>query len=51
MRRERIVGRRNRAEAGAVGAVAWLKTKRDEIGLAALATMLGVDAANLAKGD
>ena len=29
--------------------VAWLKTKRDEIGLTALAKMLDVDAANLGK--
>ncbi len=46
---ERIVGRRKRAEAEAVGAVAWLRTKRNEIGLTALADMLGVDPANLGK--
>jgi hypothetical protein len=44
---ERIVGIRERAEAEAVGAVAWLRTKRNEMGLEALAKMLGVDAANL----
>jgi hypothetical protein len=30
-------------------AVAWLKAKRDEMGLTALAQMLGLDAANLGK--
>ena len=30
-------------------AVAWLKAKREEIGLAALGKMVEVDAANLAK--
>ena len=30
-------------------AVEWLKVKRDEIGLAPLAKMLGTDAANLGK--
>ena len=30
-------------------AVAWLKAKRDEIGLVALAKLLGVDAANWGK--
>jgi hypothetical protein len=46
---ERIVGRRKRAEVEAAGAVAWLRTKRNEIGLTALADMLGIDAANLGK--
>ena len=32
-----------------MAAVAWLKVKRDEMGLTALAKILGVDSANLTK--
>jgi hypothetical protein len=39
--------RKNEDEQAAV--VAWLKAKREEIGLTALATTLGMDAANLGK--
>jgi hypothetical protein len=46
---ERIVGRRTKREKEQAAAVEWLKAKRDEIGLTALATLLGVDAANLGK--
>jgi hypothetical protein len=46
---ERIVGRKQRREQEDRDTVAWLKAKRDETGLTALAKMLGVDAANLGK--
>ena len=46
---ERIVSRRGKREGEQAAAVAWLKAKRDEIGLTALAKMLRVDAANLGK--
>jgi hypothetical protein len=46
---EQIKGKQRKREEEEKAAVAWLKAKRDEIGLAALARMLGVDAANLAK--
>ena len=46
---ERIENRKKKREEQQAGAVAWLKAKREEIGLTALATMLGVDAANLGK--
>jgi hypothetical protein len=46
---DRIEGRRRKREEEQATAVEWLKTKRDEIGLAALAKMLGADAANLGK--
>jgi hypothetical protein len=46
---ERIVSRKRKREDEQAMAVAWLKAKRDEIGLTALATTLGVDAANLVK--
>jgi hypothetical protein len=45
---EQIKGKQRKREEEEKAA-AWLKAKRDEIGLAALARMLGVDAANLAK--
>ena len=46
---ERIVNRRVKRDEEQAAAVAWLKEKRDEIGLAARAKMLDVDAANLSK--
>ena len=45
----RIVSRKQKREDEQAGAVAWLKTKHEEIGLTALVKMLGVDAANLGK--
>ena len=46
---ERIAQRRKDSDKEAAAAVAWLKTKREEIGLTALAEMLSVDAPNLQK--
>ena len=46
---ERIASRLGKNQDDQAAAVAWLKAKRDEIGLTALAKMLGVDAANLGK--
>jgi hypothetical protein len=46
---ERIASQRRQREAEVSAAVVWLKAKREEIGLAALAKLLEVDAANLAK--
>jgi hypothetical protein len=46
---ERIADRRRKREDEQTAAVAWLKAKRDEVGLTALAKLLGVDAANLGK--
>jgi hypothetical protein len=46
---ERITSRRRKREKEQAAAVEWLKTKRDEVGLMALAKMLGADAANLQK--
>jgi hypothetical protein len=45
----RIAGRLEKRNHEHAAAVAWLKAKRDEIGLVALAKLLGVDAANLGK--
>jgi len=46
---ERIVSRKQKSEGEQAAAFAWLKVKRGEIGLAAMAKMLGADAANLGK--
>jgi hypothetical protein len=46
---ERIVDLKEKRKNERAAAVAWLKAKRNEIGLAALASMLEVDAANLGK--
>lgn len=46
---QRIVSRKRKREDDQEAAVAWLKAKRDEMGLTGLAKMLGVNAANLAK--
>jgi hypothetical protein len=46
---ERLTNKLQTRQGEAATAVAWLKAKRDEIGLTALAKMLGVDAANLGK--
>jgi hypothetical protein len=46
---ERIASREQKTEDEQAAAITWLKAKRDEIGLSALAKMLGADAANLAK--
>jgi hypothetical protein len=46
---ERIVGRRLKREEGEAAVVVWLNRKRKEIGVVALAQILGVDAPNLAK--
>jgi hypothetical protein len=46
---ERIAKRRKARDEEVAVAIAWLKGKREEIGLAALARMLGTDAANLGK--
>jgi hypothetical protein len=46
---QRIVSHKIKLEGEQRATVAWLKAKRDEIGLIALAEMLGVDAANLGK--
>lgn len=46
---ERIVGRQKARDADAARAVEWLKAKRDNMGLVALAKMLGFDPANLTK--
>jgi hypothetical protein len=46
---ERIVNRREKRQDDQAAAVAWLKTKREEMGMAALSKLLGVDAANLGK--
>ncbi len=46
---ERIDKRRKVRNDEVAAALAWLKAKREEIGLATLAKMLGVDAANLGK--
>jgi hypothetical protein len=46
---ERITSRRGKRDDEQAAAVEWLKVKRDEIGLAPLAKMLGTDAANLGK--
>ena len=49
MRRSGLSSQRQKREEEQAAAVAWLKAKRDEIGLTALAKMLEVDAANLGK--
>ena len=46
---ERIASRKHKHEDEHPAAVAWLRVKRDEMGLTALAKMLGADTANLAK--
>jgi hypothetical protein len=46
---ERIAQRRKDIDKEAAAAVAWLKAKREEIGLTALAEVLSVDAPNLQK--
>ena len=46
---ERVGRRRGRRDNQQKQAVAWLKAKLDEIGLTALAKMLGMDGANLGK--
>jgi hypothetical protein len=46
---ERIDAQRRQREEETAAAVVWLKAKRDELGLVALAKTLGVDAANLGK--
>ena len=46
---ERIASRTRAREEEYEHAIAWLKAKRDEIGLAAFAKLLELDAANLAK--
>ena len=46
---ERISTREKKRQEEQAAAVGWLKAKRDAIGLAALAKMLSVDAANLGK--
>jgi hypothetical protein len=46
---ERIDKRWGARNEGVAAVMAWLKVKREEIGLTALAKMLGVDAANLGK--
>jgi hypothetical protein len=46
---ERIKSHREKREDERKAAVAWLKAKREELGLTALAKMLGLDAANLGK--
>jgi hypothetical protein len=46
---ERIVSRKKRRDDEQAVAIAWLKTKLKEVGLTALAKMLGVDVANLGK--
>jgi hypothetical protein len=46
---ERIASHKRKREDEQAAAVMWLKVKREELGLAALAKMLRVDAANLAK--
>jgi hypothetical protein len=46
---ERIASREQKTKDEQAAAITWLKAKRDEIGLSALAKMLGADAANLAK--
>ena len=49
MRRTGLRADDEKREEEQAAAVAWLKAKRDEIGLAALAKTLGMDAANLGK--
>jgi transcriptional regulator with XRE-family HTH domain len=46
---ERIDSRRRKRDDEQAAAMAWLKARRAEMGLTALAKMLGVDAANLGK--
>jgi hypothetical protein len=46
---ERIVSRKQKREYEQTAAVGWLKAKREEMGLTALAKQIGVDAANLGK--
>ncbi len=46
---ERVASRRGKRHDEQKHVVTWLKAKREEIGLTALAKMLGVDAANLGK--
>jgi hypothetical protein len=46
---ERVTSRRRKREDEQAAAVEWLSAKRDEMGLTALAKMLGVDGANLGK--
>jgi hypothetical protein len=46
---ERIASQRMKSQDDQAAVVAWLKTKRDEIGLTAFAKVLGVDGANLGK--
>ena len=46
---DRIVRRKEKRDVKIAAAVAWLKVKREEIGLAGLARLLDTDVANLAK--
>ena len=46
---ERVASRRGKLDDEQEQAITWLKAKREEIGLTALAKMLGADAANLRK--
>jgi hypothetical protein len=46
---ERIAIRKIRLEQEQATAIAWLKAKRDQMGLTALAQKLGIDASNCAK--
>jgi hypothetical protein len=46
---ERIASQKQKSEYEQAVAVAWLKAKREEIDLLALAQILGIDAANLTK--
>ena len=46
---ERIASRKEKLDEEQAAAVAWLRAKRDEIGLTKLVKMLGVDVANLGK--
>ena len=48
---ERIAQRQKESDKEVAVAVAWLKAKREEMGLTALAKMLGLDAANFGEGD
>jgi hypothetical protein len=45
----RIASRKEKVEKEQDAAVAWLKERRKQMGLAALSTLLAVDAANLTK--
>jgi hypothetical protein len=46
---DRVAGRKEKREREHSAAVGWLELKRGEMGITALATMLGVDAPNLGK--